>query len=557
MQHPMALPALPARFPLRKNALVALALLVLAACGDTGNDGSAANTGNTNQLLSEPAAGIRAPVADTPARPALAHTPKLTPEPVPELIPPMPAVLPKNEEQPLLEAIASRYPVERQLESKAETGRVSPLQRASIRANLVRAEGDLAGIKRNLAELSRTGLPTYALIHNVAQDGILRAWLVFPDGGVVAGATAGPYAGLGTLQGGLGVERIAGTRGPQLKGQERQRLDADADAGVDADTDTDTVGNPDVERGAGRRDNSPESIRKRQEVLADAAAMLLPGAIRQVLAAGEGRLLVVPVRDTGTAPYAALPIRNADDFAARRWSFVVMQDLSVLADVKRDVGFDMGKVDLSKSVIVGDPADMRDVQYSFPALPGARKEALAIARELGVDQRNVFIGADAKRKSVEAAINRSAGEGVIYMATHAVANPENPLTRGFVVLDQANWFAGEIRTAKFKGWSKHPPLVVMSACQSALGRVFDGGTFGIARTWTTAGAGQVVASLWNVSDLATYRLMTRFVTGLKQGKAPELAMQAAQLETIKNYPNDPKMWASFTIIGQPTIDTSP
>jgi len=268
-------------------------------------------------------------------------------------------------------------------------------------------------------------------------------------------------------------------------------------------------------------------------------------------------LLVVPVRDTGTAPYAALPIRNADDFAARRWSFVVMQDLSVLADVKRDVGFDMGKVDLSKSVIVGDPADMRDVQYSFPALPGARKEALAIARELGVDQRNVFIGADAKRKSVEAAINRSAGEGVIYMATHAVANPQNPLTRGFVVLDQTNWFAGEIRTTKFKGWSKNPPLVVMSACQSALGRVFDGGTFGVARTWTTAGAGQVVASLWNVSDLATYRLMTRFVTGLKQGKAPELAMQAAQLETIKNYPNDPKMWASFTIIGQPTIDTSP
>jgi CHAT domain-containing protein len=268
-------------------------------------------------------------------------------------------------------------------------------------------------------------------------------------------------------------------------------------------------------------------------------------------------LLVVPVRDTGTAPYAALPIRNADDFAARRWSFVVMQDLSVLADVKREVGFDMGKVDFSKSVIVGDPADMRDVQYSFPALPGARKEALAIARELGVDQRNVFIGADARRKSVEAAINRSAGEGVIYMATHAVANPQNPLTRGFVVLDQTNWFAGEIRTAKFKGWSKNPPLVVMSACQSALGRVFDGGTFGVARTWTTAGAGQVVASLWNVSDLATYRLMTRFVTGLKQGKAPELAMQAAQLETIKDYPHDPKMWASFTIIGRPTIASSP
>ena len=358
---------------------------------------------------------------------------------------------------------------------------------------------------------------------------------------------------------GLGVDRIAATRGPQLKGEEKQRLDADTvvdaefDAEIEADVDADA--DADSDRGAGKRDHSPESIRKRRETLAEAAAVLLPGDIRQVLAAGEGRLLVVPVSDTGTAPYAALPIRNQDDFAARRWSFVVMQDLNVLAGDSS--GFDMGKVDLSKSVIVGDPADMRDVRYSFPALPGARKEAQAIARELGIAEQNVLIGADATRKNVVDAIDRSAGRGVIYMATHAVADARNPLTRGFVVLSQKNLFAGELRTQQFRGWDEHQPLVVMSACQTALGRVFDGGMFGVARTWTNAGAGQVVASLWNVSDRATYRLMTRFVAGLQQGKSPELAMQAAQLETIRNYPNDPKMWASFTIIGKPTIGSGP
>jgi hypothetical protein len=457
----------------------------------------------------------------------------------------MPAALSPDGERPLLEAIARSYPFRKQIETKEQTGHVRAIEAARIEANLDQAKLDLAGIKRNLATLSAGGLPTYALIHSVASNGSLNAWIVLPDGGVVAGATSVPYAGLGTLQGGLGVDRIAETRGPQLKGQEKQRLDADADA--DAATDT--------ERGAGKRDNSPEAIMKRRETLAEAAATLLPGDIRQVLAAGEGRLLVVPVSDTGTAPYAALPIRNQDDFAARRWSFVVMQDLNVLAG--DGSGFDMGKVDLSKSVIVGDPADMRDVRYSFPALPGARKEAQAIARELGVAGQNVLIGADATRKNVVRAIDRSAGEGVIYMATHAVADAKNPLTRGFVVLSQQNLFAGELRTQQFRGWDEHQPLVVMSACQTALGRVFDGGTFGVARTWTNAGAGQVVASLWNVSDRATYRLMTRFVAGLQQGKAPELAMQAAQLATIKNYPNDPKMWASFTIIGKPSIDSRP
>jgi hypothetical protein len=469
----------------------------------------------------------------------------------------MPAVLSLDGERPLLEAIARSYPFRKQIETKEQTGQVRALEAARIEANLDRARLDLAGIKRNLASLSTSGLPTYALIHSVASDGSLDAWIVFPDGGVVAGATSVPYAGLGTLQGGLGVDRIAETRGPQLKGREKQRLDAelddDFDAGIAAEIGADVE--VDADRGAGKRDNSPEAIRKRREALAEAAAMLLPGDIRQVLAAGEGRLLVVPVRDTGTAPYAALPIRNPGDFAAKRWSFVVMQDLNVLAGDSS--GFDMGKVDLSKSVIVGDPDDMRDVRYSFPALPGARKEAQAIAKELGIADKNVLIGADATRRNVVNAIDRSAGQGVIYMATHAVADAKNPLTRGFVVLSQNNLFAGELRTQQFRGWDEHEPLVVMSACQTALGRVFDGGTFGVARTWTNAGAGQVVASLWNVSDLATYRLMTRFVAGLQQGKAPELAMQAAQLETIKNYPNDPKMWASFTIIGKPTIGSGP
>ncbi len=522
-----------------------MALLVLTACGGADDNASNGTAGTVNQLLSEPGAGTAAQVAATPARSAPALEPA----------PPMPAALSPDGERPLLEAIARSYPFRKQIETKEQTGQVRALEAARIEANLDQARLDLAGIKRNLASLSVGGLRTYALIHNVASDGTLKAWLVFPDGGVVAGATTIPYAGLGKLQEGLGVDRIAETRGPQLKGKEKQRLDADLGAEIDADEDADADVDADNDRGAGKRDNSPESIRKRQETLAEAAAMLLPGDIRQVLAAGEGRLLVVPVSDTGTAPYAALPIRNQDDYAARRWSFVVMQDLNVLAGDSS--GFDMGKVDLSKSVIVGDPDDMRDVRYSFPALPGARKEAQAIARELGIAEQNVLIGADATRKNVVRAIDRSAGEGVIYMATHAVADANNPLTRGFVVLSQQNLFAGELRTQQFRGWDEHEPLVVMSACQTALGRVFEGGTFGVARTWTNAGAGQVVASLWNVSDRATYRLMTRFVAGLQQGKAPELAMQAAQLATIKNYPNDPKMWASFTIIGKPSIDSRP
>ncbi len=179
MQHSMALLALPVRPSRRRLAWAALALLALTACG--GDTADPASAGSVNQLLSKPAADIRAP--------GVATTASL--EPVPEPIPPMPEVLAEDGQRPLLEAIASSYPVIRQMERKEQTGQVRAIEAARIEANLDRARMDLAGIKRNLASLSASGLPTYALIHSVASNGSLNAWIVFPDGGVVAGATTG------------------------------------------------------------------------------------------------------------------------------------------------------------------------------------------------------------------------------------------------------------------------------------------------------------------------------------------------------------------------------
>lgn len=442
---------------------------------------------------------------------------------------PMPVPLADPEPQALLIAIAQSYPRARQMRTKSETGEVARLGETA--ASLDRARADLRAIKRNLARFSVDGPPTHALFHAIGRDGRLQAWLIRPDGAVFAGQSARPYAGLAELPDGLGVTRFALSRGPQPKGQPLRPLDAEESV--------------DDSRG-GRA-----TVAQRMATLRETSAALLPGAIGEALAAGTGRLLVLPVRDTGTAPYAALPVPGGREPAARRWSFVVMQDVETLASDAP--GFDMGAVDLAKAVVVGDPEDMRDVRFNFPPLPGARKEALAIAKQLAVDDRNVLIGADASRSNVVNAINRLNGGGIVYMATHAIADARNPLTRGFVVLDRSNLFAGELRATRFRGWDTHHPLVVMSACQTGLGRVLEGGTFGVARTWTDAGAGQVVASLWNVSDQATLLLMTRFAAALKAGKAPERAMQLAQLETLRDYPNNPKLWASFTIIGKPTL----
>ncbi len=74
-------------------------------------------------------------------------------------------------------------------------------------------------------------------------------------------------------------------------------------------------------------------------------------------------------------------------------------------------------------------------------------------------------------------------------------------------------------------------LVVLSACESGLGQQAAGeGLLGLQRSFQSAGARNVVASLWPVDDQATSALMTVFYTKLwKDNKPPLEALRDAQL----------------------------
>jgi CHAT domain-containing protein len=62
-----------------------------------------------------------------------------------------------------------------------------------------------------------------------------------------------------------------------------------------------------------------------------------------------------------------------------------------------------------------------------------------------------------------------------------------------------------------------------------------------------AGAGGVVASLWNVADKSTYELMELFYTSLKT-EPPAEALREAQVRLMKRYPS-PYHWAPFYLTG--------
>ena len=70
-------------------------------------------------------------------------------------------------------------------------------------------------------------------------------------------------------------------------------------------------------------------------------------------------------------------------------------------------------------------------------------------------------------------------------------------------------------------------LVVLSACQTALGKEIRGeGLVGLTRGFMYAGRPRVVASLWQVSDVATAELMKKFYAGMLQRRLPAAAALA-------------------------------
>lgn len=91
-------------------------------------------------------------------------------------------------------------------------------------------------------------------------------------------------------------------------------------------------------------------------------------------------------------------------------------------------------------------------------------------------------------------------------------------------------------------------LVVLSACQTALGDVVNGeGVFGLQRGFKKAGANSILMSLWEVDDEVTSKFMIEFYRQWTSGKSKMEALKKAQSVIMQQYP-DPQYWAAFILL---------
>ena len=216
-------------------------------------------------------------------------------------------------------------------------------------------------------------------------------------------------------------------------------------------------------------------------------------------------------------------------------------------EVTRGLGLDSAVTDVTGSAQSGGP-------LALPRLAGTRIEAEQIGRlaKASGAQGDLWLDLSANEGDVKTRDLQS--YRALHVATHGVLDAMRPQFSGLVLSLVGNKGDddGYLRTSEVFNLRLGAPLVMLSACESGLGKVKSGeGVIGLSRAFMYAGANTVGVTLWSVADKPTAELMTDFYQRLLgPNPSPSDAIREARLTMIsgKKY-SAPFYWAPFVLVG--------
>jgi CHAT domain-containing protein len=296
-----------------------------------------------------------------------------------------------------------------------------------------------------------------------------------------------------------------------------------------------------------------ELKQKRLVIVAEGVLQYLPFA---TLLSPEGSRPLIVDHEILTLPSASVLAVLREDFANRK---PASRSVAVLADPV----FSANDARLNQQASHTEGSSLwNDAQRSasesgldgLVRLRFSRQEADQIAR-VANDNRS-FKALDFSANRAVAMDARLGDYRIVHFATHGLINNQHPDLSGIVlslVDEQGRSQNGFLRLYDIYNLKLNADLVVLSACQTALGKEIKGeGLVGLTRGFMYAGAPRVVASLWRIDDRATAEIMKRFYTAmLKDGLRPSAALRAAQISMLNDKRwQSPHFWAAFTLQGE-------
>ncbi|HYL75670.1 MAG TPA: CHAT domain-containing protein [Bryobacteraceae bacterium] len=285
---------------------------------------------------------------------------------------------------------------------------------------------------------------------------------------------------------------------------------------------------------------------------------ILPASLSRLKAK---RIWVVSDGALQYLPFAALPLGGTP--LVERLEVTYLPSASALQYLGSRVPTPIEKVTVFADPVfsAGDPRVERSTPQrtepsdllTLPRLRFSRQEAEEIEAVAGRTTVKVHLDFAANRDNV---LNgASAKTNVLHFATHAVVDEKRPDLTAIVlstVGPDGQPRNGYLRLVDIYHWRINTQLVVLSACQTALGAQLENeGLIGLVRGFFYAGAGDVLATLWNVDDRATAEFIGKFYQALLRDKLPlSTALRRAQNEIRRDARwSNPFYWSAFSLVG--------
>jgi CHAT domain-containing protein/Tfp pilus assembly protein PilF len=191
--------------------------------------------------------------------------------------------------------------------------------------------------------------------------------------------------------------------------------------------------------------------------------------------------------------------------------------------------------------------------FSFSRLPYTREEVLGISNLYPANQRQVYLGEQAREETVKA--ERLEDYRYIHFASHGFIDETQPSRSGILFSrDSHSTDDGVLQMGEIMRLKLNADLVTLSACSTGLGKLVNGeGILGLTRAFFYAGARNVTVSLWNVNDSATATLMKVYYQNLNRGLPNSAALRQAKLALLRGKDaawRHPYFWATFVLVGE-------
>jgi CHAT domain-containing protein len=261
---------------------------------------------------------------------------------------------------------------------------------------------------------------------------------------------------------------------------------------------------------------------------------------------GVRRLVLVPHGALAYLPFGALKT-PAGKYLVERYSLVHLPSASFATRGRTGPSPEGGaavKVTALAPLPRELPATALEVSAVGRAQPGAR----------------LLVG----RRADESALRQALHSGdVVHVASHGVLNGMNPLFSRIELVPGPTGSPaddGRLEVHEVLGLEIQSPLVFLSGCETGLGpgasrRYSPGEDYAtLAAAFLTAGAGQVVSTLWAIPDTGAAVFAARFYAELGRSGTAEALAGAQRALLAEGRFRHPYYWAGYRLAGSESTE---